>query len=304
MQEEVIPFCAQLARESEEPLFGTATQVKVWLLLEYRKTWRRKATADNELPAAVQKHLAAQLESIPGSRLLFIKKQSRGDDSRRFFVVRTDEAAPAQFEFRLSKYKELLDLDVKAVANNGKIFVPQARRDPLFLVCTNGKRDRCCAKFGSPLYQVLRNDYPENSWQSTHIGGHRYAPNVLFLPQSVNYGWLTPDEIDLAVDAHLKGQIYDLEHFRGRTYYEPPVQAADYFLRRELNLLDLTGLRLISAEASGEDTWLVEFYVSAEDQTHEIRLHSEATEEPRLVSCGSPATKPVMRYQLLTHRIS
>ncbi|MFN2135814.1 MAG: hypothetical protein ACK2UK_07665, partial [Candidatus Promineifilaceae bacterium] len=144
MQEEVIPFCAQLARESEEPLFGTATQVKVWLLLEYRKTWRRKATADNELPAAVHKHLAAQLESIPGSRLLFIKKQSRGDDSRRFFVVRTGEAAPAQFEFRLSKYKELLDLDVTAVANNGEVFVPQARRDPLFLVCTNGRRDRCC----------------------------------------------------------------------------------------------------------------------------------------------------------------
>jgi hypothetical protein len=304
MQDEIVPFCAQVARESEEPLIGTATQVSVWLLLEYRQTWRRKATADNDLPAAVQKYLAEQLEAIPGSRLLFIKQQSKGPVGRRFFVVRTDEAAPAHYEFSFSRYKDLLDMDITAVANRDEAFTLQERQSPLFLVCTNGKRDRCCAKFGSPLYQVLRNDYPENSWQSTHIGGHRYAPNVLFLPQSVNYGWLTPDEIDLAVDAHLKGQIYDLEHFRGRTYYEPPVQAADYFLRRELNLLDLNGLRLISAEASGEDTWLVEFYVSAEDQTHEIRLHSEATEEPRLVSCGSPATKPVMRYQLLTHRIS
>ena len=303
MQDELIPFCAQVARENEEPLFGTATQVNVWLLLEYRKAWRRKAVTDNDLPTAVQQHLAAQLAAIPGSRLLFIKKQSTGPEERRFFVVRTDEVSPTLHEFAFSRYKELLDLDVTAVANNGEFFVPQERRDPLFLVCTNGRRDRCCAKFGSPLYKVLHNSQPEQAWQSTHIGGHRYAPNVLFLPHSVNYGWLTPGEIDLAVEAYQQGQIYDLDHYRGRTYYTPPVQAADYFLRRELNLLDLNGLRYRSAESGPEDTWLVRFYVPTDDETHEIRLRSQTTEEPRLVSCGTPAMKPEVRFQLLSHRI-
>jgi len=303
MQDELIPFCAQVARENEEPLFGTATQVNVWLLLEYRKAWRRKAVTDNDLPPAVQQHLAAQLAAIPGSRLLLIKKQSTGPEERRFFVVRPDESAPALHEFAFSRYKELLDLDVTAVANNGELFIPQERRDPLFLVCTNGRRDRCCAKFGSPLYKVLHNYQPEHAWQSTHIGGHRYAPNVLFLPHCVNYGWLTPDEIDLAVDAYQQGQIYDLDRYRGRTYYTPPVQAADYFLRRDLNLLDLNGLRLLSAESGPEDTWLVQFYVPVDDETHEIRLRSQTTEEPRLVSCGTPAMKPEVRFQLLGHQI-
>ncbi|MFN2139788.1 MAG: sucrase ferredoxin [Candidatus Promineifilaceae bacterium] len=303
MLEEPVPFCAQVARESEEPLFGTATRVKVWLLLEYRKAWRRKATADNDLPAAVQEHLAAQLTAIPGSRLLFIKQQSTGPKERRFFVVRTDEAAPALHELAFSRYKELMDLDVTAVVDGDEAFIPYERREPLFLVCTNGRRDRCCAKFGSPLFKVLRHSRPENSWQSTHIGGHRYAPNVLFLPQSVNYGWLTPEEIDQAVDAHVQGQIYDLAHYRGRTYYDPPVQAADYFLRRELNLLDVNGLRLKTAEGGADDVWLVKFFVPVLNDTHEIRLRSETTGEPRLVSCGTPAMKPEVRYQFLGHRI-
>jgi hypothetical protein len=303
MQVEPLPFCAQVARENEEPLIGTATQVKVWLLLEYRKVWHRKAVTDNDLPPAVQQHLGQQLEAIPGSRLLFIKKQSKGHGGLRFFVVRTDETAPAQYAFRLSKYKDLLDLDVTAAAKGESPLDLPDHQEPLFLVCTNGRRDRCCAKFGSPLFKVLRQNHPDNSWQSTHIGGHRYAPNVLFLPHSVNYGWLTPDEIDLAVDAYLNGQIYDLEHYRGRTYYAPPVQAADYFLRRELNLLDLDGLRLITAEPGVEDGWLVRFYVPAANETHEIRLRSQATQEPRLVSCSSPAMKPETRYHLLSHSI-
>jgi hypothetical protein len=302
MQGEPEHYCAQQARESGEPLIGTATQAAVWLLLEYRQAWRKKAVQDNELPQAVQSHLDAQLEAIPGSRLLFIKKQAPEHEDLRFFVVRTDEAEPVQVEFRLAGYEDLLALDVTAVAGANNPFSDQVRQEPLFLVCTNSKRDRCCAKFGNPLFRVLQNYQPEVSWQSTHIGGHRYAPNVLFLPHSVNYGWLSPEKISLAVDAHLNGQIYDLNYYRGRTYYDPPVQAADYFLRRELDLLDLAGVRLYSAECFDEITWTVLFDLPATGERHEITQQSRMTEEPVPVSCSSPASKPVPHYRLLAHR--
>ena len=302
MQEKQEHFCAQLAREDKEPLLGTATHVNVWLLLEVREPWRAKATTDNDLPALAQSYLAEQLAAIPASRLLFIRQPSPAQKRRRFFVVRTDEAEPALYEFELDEYEALAALDFMAVIDADEAFAANRRAEPLFLVCTNGTRDRCCAKFGVPLYKALLDRRPESTWQSTHIGGHRYAPNVLFLPHSANYGHLTSEEVGPAVDAYLAGKLYDLERYRGRTYYAPPVQAADTFLRQALDLLDLAGLRLRTAELEGEDIWRVRFDLPASGETHEIVLQSRKTERPRLVSCSSPASKPVALYRLIAHR--
>ena len=303
MEAEQEQFCAHLAREGGDPLLGTATQVKVWLLLEYREPWRAKATTDNDLPARVQSYLTEQLAAIPDSRLLFIKQQNPAQAKLRFFVVRTDEAAPEIDEFELGAYEELLALPISAVAAGDDSSSSQPRQEPLFLVCTNGRRDKCCAKFGLPLYKALLDYVAESTWQASHIGGHRYAPNVLVLPHSVNYGHLTPAEIGAVVDAYLKGQLYDLDSYRGRTYYAPHVQAADTFLRRELGHLDLTGMQLRSTELVEEDTWRVQFILTATGETHEIVLHSHKTEQPRLISCSSPAIKAAPRYQLLDHKI-
>ena len=296
-------FCAQLAREDEEPLLGTATQVKVWLLLEYRDPWAAKAVKDNSLAPAVQSHLDEQVAAIPGSRLLFIKQQKPAHTGRRFFLVRTDEAAPSLYEFELHRYKDLLALDLTAVAAGSPAYSDHLRDDPLFLVCTNGKRDKCCAKFGLPMVKALLANGIENVWQSTHIGGHRYAPNTLFLPHSVNYGHLAPDQIRPAVEAYEEGRLYDLDNYRGRTYYAPAVQAADTYLRRELNLLDLTAVRLQTASMEAGDLWRVSFYLPDAGEEHEILLQISESERPFPVSCTSPAMKPVSHYRLVEQRL-
>lgn len=293
-------FCAELAREEAGPIFGTATDAKVWLLLEYREPWHTKAVNDNDLPPAVLEHLNQHLAAIPHSRLLFIKQQKPAADTRRFFVVNADETEPAVYAFDLDAYTDLLELDVTAVAQGVEDFRDQRHEAPLLLVCANTKRDKCCAKFGIPAHKALADHAPELTWQSTHIGGHRYAPNILFLPHSVNYGHLAPELVSPAVDAYLAGRLFDLDYYRGRTHYAPEVQAADYFLRRELGLLDVTGLRLRSAEAVTEDTWHVQFDL-ANGETHEIVLQSGPGEQ-RLVSCSPPVEDVVPRYFLVAHK--
>jgi hypothetical protein len=295
-------FCAQLAQQAGEPLFGTATQAKVWFLLEYREPWRAKAFADNNVPPAVQGYLAGQMAAISDSRLLFIRQRSQPEQQLRFFVARTDESIPALYEFRVDAYRDLLALDITAVVAGSGEYAAFKRNEPLFLVCTNGVRDRCCAKFGIPLYEALLDHQGDAAWQSSHIGGHRYAPNILFLPHSINYGQVGPDEIRTAVDAHRQGQLYDLSRYRGVTYYPPHVQAADYFLRRELNLLSLEGIQLRAAELVEENRWRVQFNLTTTGASHQLEIASELT-EPRLVSCSVPAMKPVPRFQLIEHRV-
>lgn len=292
------PFCAALMREGDDPIYGTATQVEVWFLLEYRAPWRRKATADNELPPPVQEHLDAYLASIPESRLLFIKQDDNQGDELRFYVIKTGEIAPLMWRFTLQTYDELLALDLAAMVEGVETYDRFLRQDPLFLVCTNGMRDRCCAKYGWPIYEALREAQGEAVWQSTHIGGHRYAPNVLFLPHSVNYGLFSVEEAVAAAEAYLDGRLANLAHYRGRTYYPPHVQAAGYFLRRDLAYETLTGLRLLAEEPAGEDSWTVHFYVIDADENHELVIKRHLTAEKRLVSCSSPKEKAVERYTL------
>ena len=71
-----------------------------------------------------------------------------------------------------------------------------ARSAPQYFVCTNGQRDLCCARFGLPTYAALRERVGERVWQTTHVGGHRFAPNVLTLPQAALYGRVQPADVD------------------------------------------------------------------------------------------------------------
>ena len=281
---------------------GTAPHVPVWFLLEYRAAWTPKAVEENDLPAAVRAHLHAGLAAVPNSRLLFIKQPDRQEAGQQLFVVRTDEARPALYQFDLDAYDDLLALDLTAVSSDDGTFAAYRREKPLFLICTNGRRDRCCARYGLPLYDTLRQVEGIEVWQSTHIGGHRFAPVVLFLPQGVNYGHLTPGKIGAAVDAHRARQLTSLDFYRGRTYYAPPVQAADAFLRQDLALYSLEGVHLQTAEALGESQWRVQFALPERGETHELLLHVAETERQRIVSCSFPLSKTVPRYRLLAHR--
>lgn len=291
-------FCSDLARGDDEPLLGTATQARVWLLLEVREPWQSKIMADNNLPPEAQAFLRAWETSVPGARVLFIKKEKAYGNTLRCFLAIAGPAEPQLYEFHLHDYSELADLNLSGLQTGAAAAVPYRRTEPLFLVCSNGKRDKCCAKYGLAAYRALSAVEPEATWQSSHIGGHRYAPNVLLLPHSINYGHLTPAEVVDAAAAYRAGRLLDLEHYRGRTAYDEPVQAAAIYLRQALELLETDALALDEAEELGGGRWRAIFTLSSGAQ-HAVTLHAGLSAEPTLVSCSPPATKPVPHYELV-----
>ncbi len=128
-----------------------------------------------------------------------------------------------------------------------------ARRDGgLVLVCGNGRRDRCCARFGPPTWRLLAAAIGEEAWLSTHQGGHRYAGTGICLPEGVAYGFLAPAEAEPLLAARRDGAIH-LPCFRGRTFHDAPVQAADALLRasRGEAALDRLAARSISGRVAG-----------------------------------------------------
>ena len=134
------PFCCDISRDSGESLFGSAPSVKTWFLLEYRGTWHRKATEQNELPQKVKTWLEQALAATPSSRLLFIRKpRSASKPGRAFFVAQTDEASPRLYHFHLDRYASLLSIDLAPLLAGDKVAEVFRHKEPLYLVCTNGR---------------------------------------------------------------------------------------------------------------------------------------------------------------------
>lgn len=298
-------FCCELSLELGEPTYGTALNREVWFLLEYDGPWQEKATTDNDLPQSVQSWLDAQLEATGGrGRVQFIKRpEITSGQNIAFFVALVQETSPRLYRFEFERYEELLELNVGAILANGKSHEAFRHRDPLFLVCTNGLRDRCCALYGLAVYRALFPLAQTAVWQTTHVGGHRFAANVITFPDGTYYGRLQTEEAEAFVAAQLRGDIF-LNRLRGRVCYEEVVQAADYFLRRESGRLALDAFQHTSTRSAGEEVYSVGFTERADGTLHTVRLRREPLELPLLASCGKPQSKPLWQYEVTGYEVT
>ena len=303
IEDQPTELCAEQSRQTGEPIFGTApAETTIWLLLEYNQGWGAKAVENNDLPAPVQHWLERQLQTIPQSRLVFIKQTSAPLAQINFFVARVDETEQKLYHQTLTAYEDLLALDLNPYLTGSPSVAPFQVDTSLLLVCTNGKRDRCCSKFGLPLVaQLTEAAAPDQVWQSSHLGGHRWSPVVAVFPQGVYYRLLDPErEIHLLLQAVGENRIM-LDGYRGRNCYSGPVQAAEYFIRRQTGRTDLDSFLLSDSCLEG-GIWQVTFVDQAGKKKYHIRLVVEE-EEPVLIGCTMGKSKVEPRYRLLSSQI-
>jgi len=293
-------FCSDLSRESGESLPGTAPTVDLWLLLEYAGPWAAKATEDNDLPPSIRAWLAQAMSLAERGRLQFIK-QSRPSPAvgLTLFVALTREIAPLLYQFHLNSYDDLLALDLGGLLADPAAYAEHRRREPLYLVCTNGRRDRCCARHGPALYQAFDEQVGDAAWQSTHLGGHRFAPTLATFPGGAIYGRLAPADLPPMIQAQEAGELY-LSHLRGRSCYDEVTQAADFFLRQETGLRAIDDYRLLGALPGDDNQWLVRFSVPSTAEVYLVIVTRTLSELAQMVSCSPAKYKPAPHFQLLS----
>lgn len=290
-------FCAEYSVAAGEPLAATAPRADVWLLLEYTGIWGAKAFPESDLAPAVKAHLNAALEAIGHARLLFIKKSGRYQASPIHFFVAVAAADPPRLHrFELQRYSELLSLDVAAVVANEERYAEQQVEQQVHLACVNGLRDACCAKFGFPVDRALSAVAPATSWQCSHLGGHRFAANLLFLPHGVAYGRVAPTDAPRLI-ADYQRQHITLPFARGRTIYTPPVQAAALHLRQMLDEARIDQIRLRAEQALGDNRWRVTLAHSA-GAPYEMEVTAEPLPRPVYKTCAAVEPAVVQRYQV------
>ena len=268
-------YCSDHSLAAGEPLAGTADRVDVWLILEYNPIWRAKAVTDNDLSPKVKSWLDQQMAAVTERglkpRLQFIRRPELDREEITLFVG----TAQGLYRFDSVGYDAITDLNIAASVGSELIPSMQRVEESQYFVCTNGQRDLCCARFGRPVYVRLREIVGERAWQTSHLGGHRFAPNVLALPQGVLYGRVRPEDVPRFV-ADVEAGRLARDHVRGRSVLPAEAQAAEMALDEEL-------VELVGCEAG-------RVVMRTEKGERRIRV-VEADAMDILASCGDETTQ-------------
>lgn len=281
--------CTRASLHLGEDIAGTAPHVNAWLLVEQPGPWGRRAPSDSRLDPAVAAALERAAGAVDGLRVQLVRRpDGRVGTPRTAFVCGAGDAGAWLRRRRFNAPDELLDLDLAGAAAGIPPAGTAGHGDPVYLVCTNGARDRCCAEVGRPLAAALRARFGDAVWETTHVGGHRFAGNVVCLPDGTYYGRLDPDTGGAVLAAHRDGRLA-LDHLRGRAWLPAAAQAAEVGVRRARGLAAADAVAVETVEAAAGATRVL---LRAGAQTVAATVRHHPTGRVRPVSCGGEPDDP------------
>jgi hypothetical protein len=235
----------------QRPCLATATvKSRAWLLIEHPGAWAAQID-EMALPTPIADAVARARRHAVRPQLIRTPGRRRTTPPLRVYTGFSGSPVPggdvtgAWLEGReLDDPAELADLDLAAVgAGHAPGFGTPVTR-PVLLVCTNGRHNACCARIGAPLARFLHERFAD-VWETTHVGGDRYAANLVCLPHGLYYGDMDEARAARAAEAYREGRVV-LEGYRGRAGLPEPVQAAEHFVRSHTGVMDVDGVTVES----------------------------------------------------------
>ena len=237
--------CSDWARGVSLSPIGTSGTYAGYLLVEIPLPWPRDAgeTAEGAELAPLIGPLRYRLQAVVPS-----DPAARPDERRVILHARppgrTGFSGYRRFE---SPIGESLAGAVSALISAAADESPSELEFPAVdvLVCSHGTRDSCCGRRGASLAAQLAAAGPRagvNLWRTSHMGGHRFAPTFLVLPQGTGWGFADLDLVETVV--HRTGDVADAAgHYRGCAGLDSPqVQALEAEVLRRVgwSLLDIS----------------------------------------------------------------
>jgi hypothetical protein len=285
--------CAGASLLRDEPIAGTASTVRAFVLIEHAGSWGVDALRDARLPDGLGARLREKAKSA-GVRVLLVRRPGRPPKRHHttVFAAYAHPHRPWLERGELYEKSDVLDLDFAAL-RAGRSSGLERHTGSVYCVCTHGRHDACCAVRGRPVATALSPAHPEDTWEVSHIGGDRFAGNLLVLPHGLYYGRLDAPSAIAVAGGHEVGEL-DLDHLRGRSGYAMPVQAAEIALRRELGETRNDVVRLTHRAVEGAETHAV-FEVGAASWSVGVRTtYGEATR----LTCQAARENPVPAHQI------
>lgn len=280
--------CAETRLAHREPLLATAPErVTAWLLLEHQGPWPADGMPPGLAPKVVR---VCEAADEAGIRVQWIRPVRGRRSSPATVFAAASRVGGGWLERRtLDDLRELADLDIAALARGRPPNFGTPDRERVVLVCTHGRRDVCCARFGRPVVERLDHRLPGLVWETTHVGGHRFAASVVTLPDGSYHGGITAADTDDLADAVLTGRVLPAR-LRGRAGLPAAVQAADCYARLRYGLSTMDGVVPLGHDPVGEDgTVRVELRLD-DGARCVVHVRPRRLTDVRLTSCSGLGT--------------
>lgn len=276
--------CTAISTALGEPMAGLAPERPMgWVLLEHAGPWEDVAARSAAVPAPVRLACAER-----GLRLQLIRRHGRQRITRPVcLLARTGRSGAFVEQAEVDRLADVLDADLDALAAGRQPLFGRRLTEPVFLACTHGRVDACCARFGRPIARALTTEFGTQVWETTHVGGCRFAANLVCLPEGVYYGRLDPTAAVTAAGRHAAGHL-DLAHLRGWAGWPQAAQAADHALRTRVGLTARDATALVAVEGDPGATCSV--LLDAGGRRYRVAVASEPLGPPVPVGHGGADT--------------
>lgn len=298
-------FCALEAKTRGESLPGKAEIAHTFLLIEDPNAWSGKSALQaSSLSEKARLRVEDFDRCVLAPRILFIKNESsKQRHDRSIFICRPGGLRPRVRRIEIDSLEGLGEVDLVQISRD----LEQSDHvvtctSPLLLVCTHGKKDKCCAKIGGPLVQTLHGLNIE-AWECTHTGGDRFAGNVIDPIRGHYYGFVYSDYAE-EFALKISNDWIPLQHFRGATYLGAFTQAAEVHLRIA-NSIERTGqLSSVLRTVVNLNTMIEHFYDWENDVFWAATINKQPTEQNVLSGCSVGGSTNTFSYNAVEIRLS
>jgi hypothetical protein len=239
-------YCSAVTRSTRMNPIGTAGSYQGYLLVEWPLPWPKDLSMVPVLEP-IMKQAASHGLRFQGL------VANRDDPQQHVIIYRRGEGDPHGL---LVRQELIVDASEVVTAANSLLESPApatppsgVRREIDVLVCTHGRRDRCCGSLGTTLALALSASSERfgdgvRIWRTSHTGGHRFAPTALVLPEATLWGFL--DIATLSTVIERVDPVEDvLDHYRGCALLGSP----------ELQTLEREVLRKVGWELLDRPRW-------------------------------------------------
>jgi hypothetical protein len=287
--------CSTASGERREPMLATGSQVRRWLLVEVHGAWGADAIHQSALGNFVPPVWKDELRQRH-IRVVCIRSLLRpGEGEVRLYTCnapRPGSGQPVLWQRDVAGLGDVAAVATALVDGDTPGEGWSRAEHPLILVCANGRHDQCCANRGRPVIRALRDsEWADRMWECSHIGGDRFAANLVLLPHSLYFGRV---EAETAADlvALLDSGRIDLAHFRGRTSYTLTEQAVEHFVRQELGIDRIDGVAVGARGADGA------FRVQLADGAVDVKVRRRLVTIAEPLTCKGSPNQLVPAYDL------
>lgn len=284
-------YCSAASRYFREQLAGTAANSSAFILIEHFNPFPGKVIEAHFDKAWIQE-MQALAKEYKGKALLIRNKKTNNKTCKITFV---DCIKCRHFSVE-TELENVTSIPLKKLIEDEHT---HWETDTFFLICSNGKKDKCCSKFGYPVYKFFESFNADvKVWESSHVGGDRFAANVVVMPFGIYYGHVAVEDVGHILVRTLLRKIYK-NKFRGishRSFFE---QAIECHLREYLQNYDLDFPFHTHLINHSGNNYTVEIKI-ANQERYIMNVEKVVIEYPHLLTCKSKNPEDIVKFKLIS----